>query len=291
MTVADIIQIIIGVLSLGATIAISIVLAVLESRKSKHQHDEEVKQAAKEFIIDNQDEIDYLPLCVMANLISEYRANVRKIYNRFNRCTEEVQKEILRQQNIPLRPQKKESAVDDWLRAFDKQAIETKLWKHSWLYDGAKYFHRSITDHREELIDSDNPYIFDVPSLNDRLSGLFQNSKFDLVLYMDRYLEFVLRDREDTKNRPELLPQQSPMEVIDEKFNLGCCEQKILCFWVMRFIQSGCIALWRHGLISDRNEDWRHIGIESGLVETYEDMYYETILTLYTSYGESQNID
>lgn len=285
MNAADIIQIIIGVLSLMATIAISIVVAKVEQKREKQNHASELRQLAKEFIIDNQAEIGYLPLCIFAKARSEFSANKRQIYNQFNRCTEELQNEILRQQNIPIGLIDDSKELDHCLDLFDKQALETKLWNQSFLYEGGKYFHRSISRYREDKIEDEDPHEFEIPLLNDRVKMLSSDHKTDLALYMDRYLEFILRDRDDTKNCLEKLPQVPPFSVIDQMHDVRNCAEKIICFWIMRFIQSGCIAFWRHDLVQDRGAEWRQLSIESGLVETYEDMYYDTLLTLYITYS------
>lgn len=285
MTAADIIQIIIGVLSLIATVAVSVVIARVETKRAKRQHAEAIQQQVKEFVIDNQSEIDYLPLCIFANAVSPYAANKRQIYNRFNRCTEEVQIEILRHQNIPIGLIKDKSVLDKCLDAFDKQALETELWERSWLYEGGKYFHRALDYYREMEVDDDNPHIFEIPRLNESLAKAFPDFKADLTLYMDRYLEFVLRDQDDTKDSPEKLPQIPPFTVIDSIEGVGNCDEPILCFWMMRFITSGCLAFWHHNLVADRDADWRQLSIGDGVIETYEDMYYDTLMMLYTTYA------
>ena len=285
MTSADIIQIIIGVLSLIATVAVSVVIARVETKRAKRQHAEAIQQQVKEFVIDNQSEIDYLPLCVFANAVSPYAANQRQIYNRFNRCKEEVQIEILRNQNIPIGLIKDKSVLDKCLDAFDKQALETELWERSWLYEGGKYFHRALDYYREMEVDDYNPHIFEIPRLNESLAKAFPDFKADLTLYMDRYLEFVLRDQDDTKDSPEKLPQIPPFTVIDSLVGAGSCHEPILCFWIMRFIISGCLAFWHHKLVADRDADWRQLNIGDGVIETYEDMYYDTLMMLYTTYA------
>lgn len=58
----------------------------------------------------------------------------------------------------------------------------------------------------------------------------------------------------------------------------------------MKFIVSACVAFWRHGLVDDSEAEWRQASIGDGQVTTYEDMYYETLLMLYTTYG-TDNID
>ena len=285
MTVADIIQIIIGVLSLIATVAVSIVITLVEAKRAKRQHEEAIQQQVKEFVIDNQSEIDYLPLCVFANAVSPYATNKRQIYNRFNRCEEELQIEILKHQNVPIGLIKDKSILEKCLDLFDQQAKKYKLWERSWLYDCGKYFHRAIERYRKEKIDDDNPCIFEIPRLNEMLANAFPDFKADLSLYMDRYLEFVLRDRSDTKDTPEKLPQISPIEMVGSLINIESCEESILCFWIMRFITSGCLAFWRHGLVADADAEWRQLNIGDGIIETYEDMYYDTLMMLFTTYA------
>ena len=74
MTIADVIQIILGVLSLIATVAVSVVIARVETKRAKRQHTEAIQQQVKEFVMNNESEIDYLPLCVFANAVSSYTA-------------------------------------------------------------------------------------------------------------------------------------------------------------------------------------------------------------------------
>ena len=134
-------------------------------------------------------------------------------------------------------------------------------------------------------IDDDNPHIFEMPRLNESLAKAFLDFKADLTLYIDRYLEFVLRDKDDTKDVPEKLPQIPPFKVIDSIVGAGNCDEPILCFWIMRFITSGCLAFWHHNLVADRDADWRELSIGDGVIETYEDMYYHTLMMLYTTYA------
>lgn len=52
MTIAEIIQIIIGMLSLIATVAVSIVIARVETKRAKRQHTEAIQQQVKEFVME-----------------------------------------------------------------------------------------------------------------------------------------------------------------------------------------------------------------------------------------------
>lgn len=229
----DIANLIIAILSLIATIVVSVAIFWLQHRHEREieQRDElrrkeSIQEAAKTFIIDNQEDIELLPLCVMAANLNLYKKHSRPIYTRFNKCSKEVQKEILRQENIPINIGIKANWVDDCLAKFESDCKKYKMGR-SFLYDGAKYFHCAFENLKNQSLEDKQVYVFDVPHLG---RPLFPNHKSDLVLYIDRYLEFVLRDREDTANTPELLPQEPPMNMLNKMFGFGDCDLEILVF-------------------------------------------------------------
>lgn len=249
------------------------------------RHKESIQEAAKIFIIDNQKDINLLPLCAIAASVNPYKWHVRPIFTRFNKCSKELQKEILQQENIPLSITGDGDWVYGCLKQFEKDCKKFEMGR-TFLYDGGKYFHCAIDTLQGEDLQDISTFVFDVPPLGERI---FPEFKSDLTLYIDRYLEFVLRDREDTAHRPELLPQEPPMEMLNRMFNFGACDLKILNFWLMKFISSGCVAFCRHKLVADCDAEWRQICIEDYAIETYEDMYYDTLLMLYTTYCTNMN--
>ena len=233
----EIANLIIAILSLIATVVVSVAIFWLQRRHERElerqedvRHKESIQEAAKIFIIDNQEEIDFLPLCVIAASVNPYKKHKRSIYTRFNKCSKELQEEILRQENIPLIIMSSSSWVDDCLKKFEADCEKYKMGR-SFLYEGGKYFHCAISDLQNEPLRDGSTFIFDVPSLG---RVLFPDHKSDLTLYIDRYLEFVLRDREDTANTPERLPQEPPMDMLNRTFNFGSCELKVLNFWLMK---------------------------------------------------------
>lgn len=66
MSIADIIQIILSILSLIATVAISVIIYVLDRKREKRSREEALFYDAKSFILDNNNGLDYLPLCIIA---------------------------------------------------------------------------------------------------------------------------------------------------------------------------------------------------------------------------------
>lgn len=275
MTVAEIHQVAIGFASLLATIAIPIVLAVIEHMRTERERQNQLKIDANLFVQANIDEIDYLPLCIIANAVSPHAHNERKIYNSFNSCPKEVQLEILKTYNIPIGLIKDKEVLDECIRSFDKQSLELKLNlpNNSLLHDNAKYLHAAIKYYRGMRLPNDiNPSIFEASTKN-IMFAFKPNQTFDLANYIIDYL-----DSDET--------MKSPFDVIEEKCGIEGLGDPKGCFWLMRFILSSCIAFKHCGLVPGVDEDWKDVSnINTQILETYEDMYYYTLLMLFTTYG------
>lgn len=286
----EIVNVIFSILSFFATILVSVAIFWLQRRHEKEldktneqRRKENIQECAKVFIIDNQDEIGLLPLCVIAASANKYKNHHRQIYTRFNKCSKEIQQEILNQENIPIHIMDNNSWINDYLEQFEKDAEKYKLGK-LFLDDCREYLDCAVEDFQDKTLDDTNPYIFDLPPF-EKASKLFSDIKHDLTHYIDRYIEYVLKDREDTCDKPELLPHEPPFDMLNRTFDFGTCDLKILNFWVMRSILSGCVALCRHDLINDCKAEWRRLSVNEDLITTYEDLYYETLLMLFTTYG------
>lgn len=250
-------------------------------KTNEQRRKENIQECAKVFIIDNQDEIGLLPLCIIAANANKYKNHHRQIYTRFNKCSKEIQQEILNQENIPIHIMDNNSWINDYLEQFEKDAEKYKLGK-LFLDDCREYLDCAVEDFQDEEIVFINPsFISDLPTI-EKASHFYPNLKYDLTFYTYKYLEYVLKDRTDNCDAPELEP---PFELLSRTFNFGNCDLKILNFWVMRSIISGCVALCRHDLINDCKAEWRQLSVNEDLITTYEDLYYETLLMLFTTYG------
>ncbi len=288
----EIASLIIEILSLIATITISIAIFWLQRRHEKEVEKQEelrrkeaIIEAAKIFIIDNQKEIHLLPLCVIAASVNPHKNHNRLLYNCFNKCSKELQKEILRQENIPLVIESNSNWVNEYLDKFEKDCKTYNMGK-SYLYEGAKYLHCAIRELQNEKLGNIDTNVFEVPQWD---KFIFTNRKYDLTYYIGMYLKNVLKDRGYQMNNLIPLPNKPPMDMLNEKFDFSSCDTKILNFWLMKFVTSACVAFCRHGLIDDSEAEWREIDISDDKLETYEDMYYETLLMLYTTYGPKVN--
>lgn len=162
---SDIIGLIIDFIALVVSVILTVVIYKLERRHEKeHEAAEEKAQkaalaeAARVFLIDNDDEVDYLPLAAKLKL---KRKHCRNITTRFMRCSEKQQREILCQANIP----DIQLSMDEVWAALEKLQADLQRYEfgRSILYDGAKYLHRAFDRWAAVEIDDVNPYIFEDP--------------------------------------------------------------------------------------------------------------------------------
>jgi len=293
---SNIIQIVVGILSLLATIFISFFIYYLQKCHEREIEEGEVKahkaaitEAAKVFLIDNHSETGYLPLCVMAASANKYGQQHRAIYGNFNKCPVELQTEILRQANVPIKVPDNSGWIPTYIEGFRKDVEKYQLGRDI-LYDGAKYFRRSINSYAGVSVFSYRQVQFDVPVMSRQVAAFSKDLKSDLTKYIDRYLEFVLGDFEDTRRNPELLPQEPPFDMLFRTQRLESCPEQDVCFWLMMFIRSSCFSFFNHNLVTHGNEDWRYVDSSDAIMETFEDMYYSALLKLFETYSDSGNI-
>ena len=143
------------VLSLIATVVLTVAIYWLQRSHEKEREQMEVEaqkkavaEAARVFLIDNEDEIEYLPLSAIAKSLNLKRKHHRVITTKFLRCSEEVQKEILKQANFqPIEVSKEQ--VSAALKRL-KDDIKACGFRQDTLYDGAKYFYRAMERYSDE---------------------------------------------------------------------------------------------------------------------------------------------
>lgn len=258
-----------------ATSALTIAIYGLQRSHEKEREQMEVEaqkkavaEAARVFLIDNEDEIEYLPLSAIAKTLKLKRKHHRAITTKFLRCSEEVQKEILKQANSQTIEVSKEQ-VSAALKLL-KDDIKTYCFGRDVLYGGAKYFHRAMERYSDEKIETVNPYRFE-DFVNTRLHedkhGLQKNKKFNITLYDYMY------DYRHSGRTNWLI--QKPMDMVWEQCNLGECPEEKMTFWTMRIVIDCC------RVFAKSEED---IIFDEDLIETQEDMYYYAVMALYSTY-------
>ena len=267
---------IVDVLSLIATVVLTVAIYWLQRSHEKEREQMEVEaqkkavaEAARVFLIDNEDEIEYLPLSAIAKSLNLKRKHHRAITTKFLRCSEEVQKEILKQVNFqPIEVSKEQ--VNAALKQL-KDDIKTYCFGRDVLYDGAKYFHRAMECYSGEKIETVNPYRFE-DFVNTRLyeddaHRLLKDTQFNRTLY-----DYMYDYRHS--GRTNWLTQK-PMDMVWEQCNLDGCPEEIMTFWMMRIVIDCC------RVFAESEEDFI---FDEDLIETQEDMYYYAVMVLYNTY-------
>ena len=267
------------VLSLIATVVLTVAIYWLQRSHEKEREQMEVEaqkkavaEAARVFLIDNEDEIEYLPLSAVAKSLNLKRKHHRAITTKFLRCSEKVQKEILKQANFqPIEVSQKQVSVA--LKRLEDD-IKAHGFGQDFLYDGAKYFHRAMEYYANDKIDTVNPYIFE----NIRRTHFYQGDSLQLLkdtsyngtLY--GYMYDYLHSADLGKSKCLLQP---PIDMVWSQCDLAGCPEEIMTFWTMRIVIDCC------RVFAESEEDF---AFDEDLIETQEDMYYYAVMALYSTY-------
>lgn len=267
------------VTSLVVTTVLTIKIYRLERSHEKEREQMEVEarkkavvETARVFLIDNEDEIEYLPLSVIAKSLNLKRKHHRAITTKFLRCSEEVQKEILKQVNFqPIEVSKEQvSTVLKLLR----DDIKTYCFGRDVLYDGAKYFHRAMERYSDKEIETVNPYIFEDIKRTHFYQGdslkLLKDTSYNGTLY--GYMYDYIHSADLGKSKWLLQP---PIDMVLSQCDLAGCPEEIMTFWMMRIVIDCC------RVFAESEEDFI---FDEDLIETQEDMYYYAVMVLYNTY-------
>ena len=289
MSAAEITQIVIGALSLLATIAVSFLIYWLQTRHEKEieKRDEqrrktELENQANVFLSENESERDYLPWCIIATNLHRQKKHTRAIYTNFCRCPVELQKEILKQAELTY------DLIDgtDWLDASMKKLREDiskyKLASgdQDFLYDGAKYFHRGFDYYRENLYTRDDPKVIKSLYATRPFFGE-SDGKIGIRSYIEEYFDFILNMiPKDVLTCDNPIP---PIEFIWRNKNLFTANELSVCYWVMFYVFDIIVNI--HNRTKGISGDLLYENQTDAEIEFFEDMYYETLLWLYVTYN------
>lgn len=274
----EIIGLCIDFIALVVSVILTVVIYRLERGHEKESEEAAEKaqmiariEAAKVFLIDNDDEVEYLPLAEIAAELNIKRKHYRSITTRFLRCSEMQQKEILRQANV----EDIHISMDEVRSALDKLQgdLETFKFGRNILYDGAKYLHRAFDRWAEIDVDNVNPYIFENPEKSEwhDLQGKIPWRVSGCTSPLSSYMWSYLHAEEYGLHQDQI---EAPVDMVFRQCDLGNCDEQTMTFWTMRIIIDACHTFNKS-----------QVGIlDECLIKTQEDMYYYTLATLCNSY-------
>ena len=231
---------------------------------------------SKLFLIDNEAERDYLPWCVIAANIHRLAKHTREIYNSFCRCPEELRNEILKQAGFEMESIKGQTWVNNCIEALEKDIQKYNLGR-DYLYDGAKYFHRSYERYRNLKWNS-TPQVFEPICKDNHFRISFGMDKLDIGSYINEYFYCFIDKRIDLKEGEPI----TPIDFVWNSQNLAYTNEETVCMWMMELIQN--IAIIIHNRSGVEKINGGILEYTDAQVETYEDKYYATLQALYNAY-------
>lgn len=280
MSLADIIQIIIGILSLMATIAVSFSIYWLQMRHEKEMKKVEEKrrikekeEKAKRFLIDNSEERDYLPWCALASNLHRFKKHTRKIYKSYCLCEPELQNEILKQAGfnvaMPGNLKWKEQCIDMLRKDIEKFQLGKDI-----LYEGEKYFLRGYDRYKEFPWDG-TPCVFQPICKEDRLSKIYKKETINIGDYIGEYYYYFI---EQNMKFEDIVPEP-PIDYVWRSQNLDIAQESDVCMWTMELVQQISYLFYEESESTENILDYT-----DAVSETYEDKYYEALQALYNTY-------
>ena len=155
-------------------------------------------------MVDNEAERNYLPWCVIAANIHRLDKHTREIYNSFCRYPEELRNEILKHAGFGVALIKGQTWINDCIEALKKDIQKYNLGR-DYLYDGAKYFHRSYERYRN-LEWGDIPRVFEPIYKNNHFRISFSIDKLDIGSYTDECFYYFIDKRIELKEDKPISP-------------------------------------------------------------------------------------
>ena len=286
---------IVETLSLVATVILTVVIYRLQKKseeKRSNERKEDIERQTKErnsemarnFIIDNQSEIDFLPLAMIASNVKSLmmiqgwrtqRQYSHHIYLTFDKQPTAIKKEILKQESILVNLPENSDWVAKHLKMLKIDAFECGMSKdeHCYLYDNAKYFHRGLTSYGSDKLPESWQFLRfpDIPITRENSNSLFGPYTPDFTDYINE-LVFKKFGESSYINKNAMPPLDFVNFVLER-------DEKMFVLCIIQFIE------FFSGSVSSRtNRDGWTGTSNDRQITTFEDYYYEALLALYLAY-------
>lgn len=286
MSVSEIINLILAIASFICAVVSIIITVIIYKLQKRHEIElerinesrrkEEISNSAKRFIIDHGDSLEYIPLCVFANAYNHHHKYDRKIYNDFNMLSSEEQKEVLVQLKYEDEIIKGNIWIDDGIEKVKSFIDEHKLGRDM-LYDGAKYFYRSLDYSDKQCADYGElaPIFQDV--FNWKTLCLIGDKGLSFLQYYEAYLKRVCIDKDSIYSGK----YPAPIDAIIDIKQLLTCDEDIVCFWMMVVIQITCAKIINRYQYFHKDVELNLHSSGDAYIETFEDKFLQVLMYLY----------
>lgn len=288
MGMYELIQLIIAILSLIATISVSVVLYCFERKNERRveEQNEKIRRLNLEheadiFLIKNGDEIEYLPLCVFADSLNGTKKHLRDIYNNYNVCSNELKKIILEKQNIYIRDLPQENWSSIYIRKLVEEVKDRNLGRNLF-YDDGKYIRDCYDYYRKYEIPIDTlEFVFPDYHIDGKQMVFRKNYRCSLYSYIARYFDYI---KDICKyDNPQNIEVEAICDIVYKKI-VGM-DKEIYSYWCTMLMRFLCAQLRNEGCQYSLTQNPYGPVIEIE-VESYEDLYYCALYELYLTFGK-----
>ena len=256
-------------------------IAVIFSAKSyvnvEREKNKRIYKEAESFIEQFENEIDLLPLCVIANAYNSTHHYEKEIYNSFNRLDEQVKIEIIRQQNTNYELIENIHWFDQSLNVI-REFINKYDLGHDVLYDNAKHYKYAFKLGAIEYSFKDE-YAHVFPDYSPLKKYTFKGDKtyVDNVSFFDYLKQYV---RYKVSNDLFLASYKvKPIDYYCHLIDFQNCEQENASFATLNIVDSVAhIIMEKH---NKGNENVKHLPVETTNITNYEDRFLESLTVLY----------
>lgn len=273
MTPLEITNLIISILSLIGTIAISFVIYFLQKRNERKTTEKEIREKAKRFIIDNSEELDYLHWATIAVGCFPQNKHVRKIYNEFSYLDDETKKEVLRQRGMDCELFQGDKWIYDKIE-FIRGCIAELGIGDDFLYDCGKYFTRAYDYKNEEIAPFENQKYRNTKYKDEfkiRPSWCGKEGWLTYEQYLDDFLYCKYERKKDFTGKITL-----PNDYLIEQEHLKGAQEINVCYWIMIMIEN--VIMYSRLYLGYKEKEHT---ITDAQVETFEDKYFSVLYELF----------
>ena len=258
-----------------ATICLSLIalaISIDTYRKTNMHEYEKLQNKANEFIIENNDEIDYIPLCIIANIYDRHRKYKRNIYTSFNKLSNEVQVEVLKQLNYRLI-----DTNNNWLKN-SLNRIKNFINEYDFGDPAViDYYERSLnySDINYGINDADINIIsskyLGMPSLRFEKGECYDNG-----ITFKHYCALYLSAKIQNDVMIKLVPK--PLDELIERAQLNKSEERSICFWSIYVVDVISNLIKENPKMKIKNDLFPKIHAE---IVTYEDRFLYSLSGLF----------
>lgn len=259
------------------TSALALIISINSFRRTEEMRNQKIVEEANKFINDNNNEILYIPLCIIACAYDNHHHYIRAIYNSFNVLNDGVQKEVLKQLHYDYDIPNNNAWIDVEICNIQNFIKDNELGR-DFLYDNAKYFHRAIRYSKNEYdgkceIEHIMPDYF---NWNPKIFFNEDKAYQDNVTFYD-YVESYLHTKENDSVLFQIHKQDKPLDLLSTIADLHYCDESVICYWMMEVVVTIAVLMQRQINV----EEPCRMSRGDAEILTYEDRYLDVLMELY----------